>query len=146
MRHKILFVLATLFFINALEVQARDKALHFSIQDALASVAYEGRLDDNIKLYFDEQPHDQISREFGDFVTNKKTNGFAKADKKACEWALLSALLTLQDRAIKEGGNAVVNIHSYYQQIAFNSPTEFECHSGAIMVGVALKGTVVQID
>ena len=32
----------------------------------------------------------------GEWDTSKKTNGFNKEDKVACEWAFLSAMLTLQ--------------------------------------------------
>ncbi len=68
-----------------------------------------------------------------------------KSDEKACNWAFLSAMIALRDRALNEGGNAVVNIKSNYKQNEMSSNTEFECHAGAIMSGVALKGTVVKL-
>jgi len=68
-----------------------------------------------------------------------------KSDQKACQWAFLSAMATLQDRAIKEGGNAVVNIHRYYYKNTFSSSTEFECGAGAVMSGVTMVGDVVKL-
>lgn len=68
-----------------------------------------------------------------------------KSDQKACQWAFLSAMATLQDRAIKEGGNAVVNIHSYYYKKTFSSSTEFECGAGTVMSGVTMVGDVVKL-
>ena len=41
---------------------------------------------------------------------------------------------------MREGGNAVVNIHSYYKSVPFKSNTEYECGAGKIMGGVALRG------
>jgi hypothetical protein len=37
------------------------------------------------------------------------------------------------------------NIVSYYNKKVMSSATEFECHAGAIMAGVALKGDFVKI-
>ena len=37
-------------------------------------------------------------------------NGFNKSDKDTCEWAFLSAILELQERAQREGSNAVVEL------------------------------------
>ena len=49
-----------------------------------------------------------------------------------------------QTRADSEGANAVVNIVSYYKKNVFSSPTEYECHAGAFVTGVALKGMFVK--
>lgn len=125
---------------------ARDTKHLFSIQDALASATFKERLNPDIKLYFGDQPYGKSSQSFGEFVTNRKTNGFGKSDLEACEWVLLSALLVLQERAVTEGGNAVVNIRSFYKKNEMSSTSEYECHAGAIMAGVALKGTVIRID
>jgi len=57
----------------------------------------------------------------------------------------LSAMIQLEKRAKQLGANAVVNIVSYYQKNIMSSPTEFECHAGAIMAGVALRGEFVKI-
>jgi uncharacterized protein YbjQ (UPF0145 family) len=78
-------------------------------------------------------------------MSNKKTNAFNKTDKRACEWAFLSAMLSLQQRALSEGGNAVVNIRSFYKRHEVSSATEFECGAGAIMAGVTFKGDVVKL-
>jgi uncharacterized protein YbjQ (UPF0145 family) len=54
-------------------------------------------------------------------------------------------MISLQDRAIAEGGNAVVNIRSFYKKRDFTSATEFECGAGAMVAGVALVGDVVKL-
>ncbi len=135
-------VLAALIASSA--VQARDDALMFPVQDVLEE--YKDRLDPDVTFYFGEQSYPEPSKKLGEFVTNKKTNAFNKSDEEACKWVMLSALLQLQDRAISEGGNAVVDIRSYYKKKEVSSETEYECHAGAFVAGVALIGRVAQID
>ncbi|GAC13123.1 hypothetical protein [Aliiglaciecola lipolytica] len=124
---------------------ARDTKHMYSIQEALESADFKSRLYPDIALYFGEQPHPKVVKSLGSYPTNKKTNAFNKSDIEACQWVLLSALLTLQERAQKEGGNAVVNINSYYKKNTFSSETEYECHAGAFVAGVALMGEVVTL-
>jgi len=86
-----------------------------------------------------------VDRKMGEFTSNKKTNAANKSDQEACDLAFISAVIALQQRARKEGGNAVVNIRSVYKQEDSDSPTEFICGAGKIMAGVALRGTVVKL-
>jgi uncharacterized protein YbjQ (UPF0145 family) len=78
-------------------------------------------------------------------VANRKTNAFNKSDEEACKWVFLSAMIALQERAIREGANAVVGINSYYKKNEVSSNTQYECHAGNIVAGVALKGTVARL-
>ncbi len=137
------FPLLALFLVGT--ASARDTHHMFSIDEAMNTVDAKGKLDPSIKLYFGNQKHPRIEKELGKWGTNKKTNAFGKEDKVACEWAFLSALLELQERAKKEGGDAVVAIRSNYRGQEKVSDTEYECGAGAIMAGVAFKGTVVKL-
>lgn len=125
-------------------VQARDTAHFFSIDDAMSTIDAKQKLDQGIKFVFGKEVKGGTSN-YGTFTSNKKTNAFNKSDENACHWVFLSAMISLQNRAVAEGGNAVVNIHSYYKKNTYISETEFECHTGAIMAGVALRGTVVKL-
>lgn len=127
------------------QAQSRDTKHMFSIAEALQSPDFKERLDQNVRLYFGDQKHPNVAHSSGDFSTNKKTNAFNKSDEEACRWVLLSALLSLQERAKNEGGNAVINITSYYKKNKVSSNNQFECHAGAIMAGVALTGEVVKL-
>lgn len=122
---------------------ARDTRHHFSIQDVLEKHAHEL---EGVAFYFGEQSHPHPLRKMGEYQSNKKTNAVNKTDQEACEWAFMSALLSLKNRARAEGGNAVVGIWSNYKRNRFVSDTEFECGAGAIMAGVTLKGTVVELS
>lgn len=72
-------------------------------------------------------------------------NAFNKTDEKACNWAFLSAMIALKDRAVREGGNAVINIKSNYKNNLTSSEKTFQCGAGALMAGVALTGEVVTL-
>lgn len=123
---------------------ARDDKHMLSIQEALDMPAAKEKLNQGIKFYFGKKGPAAKST-LGTHVANRKTNAFGKSDEEACKWVFLSALIALQDRAVKDGGDAVVDIHSYYKKDEMRSTDQFECHAGAIMAGVALRGTVVKL-
>jgi hypothetical protein len=122
---------------------ADDEHKMFPIDEALATSAAQDKLDKNVKFYFGDQKAPK-GKVLGEWVSNKKTNAFNKDDKTACEWAFLSALLEFQERARKEGGNAVVNIRSYYKKEEISSRKEYMCGTGFLMAGVAFKAQVVK--
>lgn len=142
---KFTYLLALSFSLLSFEAHSRDTQHMLSIQDAMQSPDFQTRLDPNIRLYFGDQKSPKILKSMGNFASNKKTNAFLKSDEEACNWVLLSTLLTLQERARVEGGNAVINIASYYKKNLHSSQTTYECHAGAVMAGVALTGEVVKV-
>jgi len=145
MKHCLLVLSAILVIIGLpLQTFSRDERLRFSINGAMSPVAAQNRLQ-GIEFYFGDQKHPEVIEDLGEFDTNKKTNAFAKSDKKACEWVFLSALMQLQERARNLNAKAVINIKSNYKYREFASETEFECGAGHIMAGVALKGRIVKL-
>ncbi|MEP9318712.1 excinuclease [Pseudomonas sp. LABIM340] len=121
--------------------QARDTTLHLPFDEVVAEAVKAGRLDGSVKFYLAGNPAgDKLSVVQSGAITNKKTNAFNKSDEEACRWALQSALITLQDSAKKAGATAVTNIVSYYKRNEFKDAKQFECHAGAVIAGVALKG------
>jgi hypothetical protein len=126
-------------------VFARDDIKRMSIESALAAPDAKAMLNKGIQFYFGDMAHPEAASSFGVFTSSKKANGFGKADVPACERAFLSAMLSFQDRALREGGDAVVKLTSYYRHNSVNSSTEYECGTGATMVGVAFQGEVVKL-
>ena len=122
---------------------ARDSVANYSVDSALKSEG--GKVDQDIPLYFAGQPHPGVAKSFGEFATNKKTNAFGKSDEAACQHVFLSAVIELQARARKEGGNAVVGIKSNYRNVLRSSTTEFTCGAGAVVAGAALTGEIVTL-
>ncbi|OWT76848.1 MULTISPECIES: excinuclease [unclassified Achromobacter] len=119
--------------------QAADRMSMNSFQAALDAGKAEGKLDGSVKFYLaGTGPKGKVVK--AGAVTNRKTNAFGKSDDKACEWAALSALISLQEAAKQAGANAVINIVSYYKKNENKSASQYECHAGAVVAGVALKG------
>jgi uncharacterized protein YbjQ (UPF0145 family) len=145
MMYKLVFGLAINFLIIG-PAAARDTISDYSIADAMADENIKVVLGDSISFHFGEVIHGKLMRSIGEFTSNKKTNAFNKTDTEACEWAFASAMKSLRDRAIKEGGNAVINIRSNYKGNLSSSETTFRCGAGSIMAGVALTGTVAELE
>lgn len=100
------------------------------------------RLDTNIGFCFASQTHPEIERLFG---SNKKIYSIGKSHGAACEWFLLSVSLKFQKLIKAEESNALIYPIRYYKKNTFRSETEYECHAGGIIAGVALQGDVVKI-
>ena len=125
---------------------ARDTKVMWPVADAMATPDAKARLNMGVQFFFGNTGHPLVAQSFGVFMSNKKTNGTNKTDKEACEWAFLSAMLSFQQRAVAVGGNAVINIKSYYRENEVSSETQYECGSGALMSGVTFKGEVVKLQ
>lgn len=142
---KIGFGLACALLAVASSAQANDRKVMLPVKEALASSAADARLGDSVKFYFGKESSPAVVQRLAIDQTSQKTNAFGKSDAAACNWAFLSAMRQLEKRAHQLGANAVVNIVSNYKNVEFSSDTEFECHAGAIMAGVALKGEFVKV-
>jgi hypothetical protein len=133
--------LLALFSANA---DARDDRLMLPVKAALEKgQSFKDKIDPDIRLYFGGQKTPSVEKRIGEWTSNKKTNAFGKSDQEACEIAFISAAVSLQERARREGGTAVINIRSVYKNANVASQTEYLCGAGAVMAGVALRGTVV---
>jgi uncharacterized protein YbjQ (UPF0145 family) len=128
-----------------LAASAADTMVRLPIAGAMAANDAQKRLGDSVKFYFADQPTPTVLTKITSDKTSLRTNGFGKSAEKACNWVFLSAMLSLQKRAIDVGANAVVNIVSNFNDKEMASQTEFECADGAIMAGVALKADFVKI-
>jgi uncharacterized protein YbjQ (UPF0145 family) len=146
MKQSIVGLVSLMALAVALPAAARDDRLKLPVEAALAKGQnYKQKIDPQIKLYFGKQSRVKVAKTIGEWTSNKKTNAFNKSDQEACDIAFISAAVSLQDRAKREGGNAVINIHSVYKNDKFESTTEYMCGAGATMAGVALSGTVVTL-
>ena len=139
---------APIFLIAALATttaQGRDSRLHLDFAEAVKSGLADGTLDGSVSFHLAGAATPAISRRHGAANSNRKTNALNKSDVEACRWVLMSVLVAMQDQARSQGANAVVDITSNYKKQEFSSPTQYECAAGAIMAGVALKGTYATV-
>lgn len=141
-----LMCLAASIPIGTTAAAARDTRYELKIDDVKKDPRYAETVPTDVAFYFGKQAPAGKAVDLGEFVTNRKTNSVGRPDEEACRWAMMAALKVLRERAIAEGGNAVINIVSYYKKNTFESDTLYECHAGAVVAGVALKGTVVKLS
>jgi hypothetical protein len=125
--------------------RAADDLILINLADAMATPEYQQMLDGSVKFDLGNSPHPAVAERYGERVTNRKTNGFAKEAGVACRHVLLSALIALQDEARSLGGNAVVNIVSYFKRHTVSNDTQAECYKGFFIASVALKGDIVKL-
>ncbi len=144
MRRLLVVVLGVL-FMAAASASAADVKKKFTLESARASSDVQDVLNGNIVMYWGAQAHPKVEKEIGVYKTSKRTNGFMKAEEEACSRALASALIVFQERARKEGGNAVIGLQSNIKNQVETSETEYSCLVGSLMVNVALKGKVVKL-
>jgi len=145
MNKYIILIFTTLFFFATSNALARNTLHQYSIADVMENPGNISQLE-GISFYFGDQYHPSVKKKYGEFNTNKKTNAFNKSDLKACQWVMMSALLQLHKRAQSLGANAVINIKSNYKNNEVSSNTKYTCGAGATMAGVALIGTVVELE
>ena len=130
----------------AASAMAGDSKLMLPVAGAMAANGAEAKLNNGVQFFFAGQPTPKVIDTLGQDQTSQKTNSFGKSALTACNWVFLSAMMRLEKRAKELGANAVVNIVSNYDNVEHASATEFECHEGSIMAGVALKGDFVRIE
>jgi hypothetical protein len=138
-------ILVVLAGLAAEPASARNTRYALKISDVQNDPRYAPNVPSDVAFYFAGQSHPTPTKTFGQFVTNRKGNSVGRPDEDACRWTMISALKQLHDRALEEGGNAVINIVSYYRQQVFSSDTLYECHAGAVIAAVALRGDVVTL-
>src|SRR5688572_28678074 len=115
------------------------------IKDAMSRPAAKEKLNRGVTFYFTGQEHPPVTQSFGEAVGNVKSNAFNHDGLEACEWAFVSALQSLEDRALLQGANAVINIKSFYKRKEIDDVAKYECGVGSIAAAVTLKGEVVQL-
>jgi len=124
--------------------QARDTTHYLPFDEAVADATAAGRLDGSVKFYLAKRPAGAtIIR--SNVSTSKKTNAFNKTDEAACSWALQSALIGMEKAAKAAGANAVVDIVSNYKHVEYKDSSKYECHAGAVIAGVAIKGSLAKV-
>jgi uncharacterized protein YbjQ (UPF0145 family) len=121
---------------------ARSDLLDIPVKTATAYDESSALLD--VPYYMAGRSHSAIAKDLGVYRSNKRTNAVAQSDEHACSIAFLSALISLQQRARRRGGDAVVDIKSITQHRDLESSTEFRCAAGNVVANVALTGRVVK--
>ncbi len=123
---------------------ARSSFHDLPVQEAVDSELGKTRLLD-VPFYMAGQSHPGVARDLGTFTSNRRTNAFLKSDEDACRVAFLSAIIALQERVRREGGDAVVDVKSITKHRDLESASQYRCVAGSVVANVALSGRVVKL-
>ena len=127
------------FMLMTVSSYSRDTKLLLPINSALKKGRAAGVIDRRIRVQFGNRSLRGSQRKY---TANRKTNAFNKTDRVACEWAFLSSVKSLQDRARRQGKRSVSGIVSYHKRRTRSSSSKYECHVGGIIAAVALRGNI----
>ena len=140
---QILILTLTTFILSGC-VADRNVPKPHSITEALQFEDYKARLE-GVRFYYGNQRHPKVEKSIGVRTTARRSSMGDQTRKTSCARAFASALLVLKSAAVRNGGDAVINIKSNYKHREVSSESQFQCASGVLMSGVALKGTVVKL-
>jgi uncharacterized protein YbjQ (UPF0145 family) len=135
--------LVSIMALTPVPAEARTTIHDLGTEQAMNSELGKERLL-GVPVYFAGQSHPAVASEMGVFTANRRTNAFNKSDEQACRIAFLSAVIALQSRAQKLGGDAVVDIKSITSNQNLESATQYRCAAGNVVANVALTGRVVK--
>lgn len=143
---KSMFIAGLALALVTASAQARETRVEGAFQELVNSPeAKQAGIDGSVRFYLAGQKTPGVLSRMGEDVSNKKTNAANKSDAEACRWVTLSVLKAFQDSAKARGANAVVDMVSYYKKNEFKSAQNYECYAGAIMAGMAMKGTYAKV-
>ena len=131
------------FLMLATPAAARDDFYNLPVKKATESDKGKETLL-HVPFYMAGQKHARVDNDLGTFKANRRTNAFNKSDERACNIAVHSPIISLQERARKLGGDAVVDIKSITKNQSLVSATEFRCVAGNVVANVALTGRIVK--
>lgn len=124
---------------------ARDTPYKLPFEEVLNSPLAKEKLDGSVKFFLKGQATPKVISKLGEDMSNRKTNGVGNEDIEGCRHAALSVLIAFQEKAKTLGANAVIDMISYYKKVPFESATQYDCHAGATVIGVAMKGTYAKV-
>ena len=123
---------------------ARNTEHLLPVSDAVSSELGQAHLI-GVPYFFKGQAGPPVAEQLLQLDTSQATRGAFRSDEESCNVAFLSALRVLQDRAQLEGGDAVIDIVSITRRKRTESPTQFRCVAGAMVVHVGLRGMIVRL-
>ena len=127
-----------------MEALADNDAISVEVARALE---YSGRRKPSAFAWFMlGSRHNAEKKALGRMVTRKSTSAFGRSDQHACGIAFQSAIIQLQERARRLGGNTVVDIVSIADGETTESKDSFRCSVGKLVATVHLEARAVVLE
>jgi hypothetical protein len=87
--------------------------------------------------------HPGVDEVISEPTSNRTTRGAFRSGEESCQAAFPSAVIALQQRVLKDGGDAVVDIVSVTRDELTESATDDRCVAGSTIVPVS--GEIVKL-
>ena len=124
-----------------------DKVLIMDPQNALRSDEFKAALGNDVAFYFIGAAKPAVKTQMEEILINKRTTLSLGPQEANCRRVLLAAFRDLKARVKKRGGDAVVNLVSFYREHYTADSTTVECHSSSDVRGhIILRGNIAQLD
>lgn len=137
---KLLSVALVVISLFSAQASAANRQVWVPLKDVVQLGLDGGQLDGSVTFHM-KGSSPEVSKKMDTDQSNKKTNAFNKTDEFACQWSILSALVSFQNSAKQRGADAVVDIVSYYKKNTKEDPNNIECYAGTFVAGAAIRGT-----
>ena len=138
-----------------LTTQARNTRILLPIQEVLRLSKTKEVIGQDIALYFGDKSPEIAQNPLGEVYGHGKADPYTKTssghnrprdDETTCREAMRTALAELVQQARARGGNALVDISSFYDRTELRSNDVYECHAGMTRAVVELKAKVVRTE
>lgn len=104
---------------------AKNEVEYFDLKAAFESEDFKMHLNKDIVFKFGSNSGKDDIIVKPNLTSNKKASFSKKATEESCQRALLNALISFQNRAIREGGTKVVNLTGFYYKQPFDITKAF---------------------
>ncbi len=124
-----------------------DKILIMDPKKELGSDQFKAGLGNDVAFFFIGADKPAVKKQMEETLLDKRTTLSLGTQEANCRRVLLAVFRDLQVRARRKGGDAVVNLVSFYRQHYTADSTMIECHSGRdVMAHIILRGNIAQLD
>jgi len=127
--------------------QARNTQRFYSLMNVINEALEDGSLDNSVLFYLKGQRvQGKVVVSFSPTVSRQAANKCGshcrrkKADQSRCDWAARTALHDLQNNALSNRANAVLELESVVDGGRTADPDLYECRAGRSRVYVELRG------
>ena len=144
MKIRSIAIVLVVLIISTSTAWARNSEVLVDAQEAVDRQGKGDLLD--VPFFMKGQDHPAVKKKIGNWRSSRKGRGAFQSDTDACGRTFVTALKSLQQRALSEGGNAVINIVSVTKDMPYENAKQFRCIAGGIIVHVALEGDVVVLE
>lgn len=134
--------LLAILLLSTAAARAWDTPMQLPIEAALQEEEAKRLVSPDIQLFWGTQTQPEVQTRKGKDRSLARSRSLFRNKVKACNNALLNALLDLLDTARDRGANALTGLRTHGDGHTTDSPTHFRCDAGLVSAQVELTGDI----